>query len=46
MFGIPRDAARAIWSAITRAKNLAAENVALPTRSMVGEGDNHTAQLM
>jgi hypothetical protein len=42
MFGIIHDAARAIWSAFTRAKDLAAENVALrhqlnvvlrPTRS-------------
>jgi hypothetical protein len=42
MFGIIREAMRAVWSAIVRAKNLAAENVALrhqlgvvlrPTRS-------------
>ena len=42
MFGIIRDAMRAVWSAITRAKDLAAENIALrhqldvllcPTRS-------------
>ena len=29
MFGIIRDAVRAVWSAMTRAKDLAAENVAL-----------------